>query len=89
MAFRFFFPKLSLVQYKSAFAGLLKDSRRLNLLLCCLGCLLQAIVVLKAELSSHSQVLYTLEQVFVKELSVLDCIAAASTSTACTHHASL
>ena len=40
-------------------------------LLCCLGCVLSVIVQLEGEPSPQSEVLSTLEQVFIKDLSVL------------------
>ena len=50
-----------------------KDIQRLvqKPLLCCLGCVLSVVVLLEGEPSAHSEVLSTLEQVFIKELSVL------------------
>ena len=40
-------------------------------LLRCLGCVLRVVVLLEGEPSSQSKVLSTLEQVFIKDLSVL------------------
>ena len=37
----------------------------------CLGCVLRVIVLLEAEPSPQSEVLSTLEQVFIKDLAVL------------------
>jgi hypothetical protein len=56
-----------------ALAGPLKDIRRLvpKLLLRCLDCVLRVIVLLEGELEPQSEVLSTLEQVFIKDLSVL------------------
>ena len=56
-----------------ALAGPLKDIQRLvpKPLLCCLGCVLRVIVLLEGEPSPQSEVLSTLEQVFIKDLSVL------------------
>jgi hypothetical protein len=56
-----------------ALAGPLKDIKSLvpKPLLCCLACVLRVIVLLEGEPSSQSEVLSTLEQVFVKDLSVL------------------
>jgi hypothetical protein len=56
-----------------ALAGPLKDIQRLvpKLLLHCLGCVLRFIVLLEGELLPQSEVLSALEQVFIKDLSVL------------------
>ena len=56
-----------------ALAGPLKDIQRLvpKPLLHCLGCVLRVIVLLEGEPSSQSEVLIALEQVFIKDLSVL------------------
>ena len=40
-------------------------------LVCCLGCVLRVIVLLEGEPSPQSEVLSALEQVFIKDLSVL------------------
>ena len=54
-------------------AGPLKDIQRLvpKPLLRCLGCVLRVIVLLEGEPSPQPEVLSTLEQVFIKDLSVL------------------
>ena len=56
-----------------ALAGSLKDIQRLVLkpLLHCLGCVLRVVVLLEGEPSPQSEVLRALEQVFIKDLSVL------------------
>ena len=56
-----------------ALAGILKDIQRLVLkpLLHCLGCVLRVVVMLEGEPSPQYEVLSTLEQVFIKDLSVL------------------
>ena len=56
-----------------ALAGPLKDIQRLvpKPLLGCLGCVLRVIVLLEGEPSPQSEVLSALEQVFIKDLSVL------------------
>ena len=56
-----------------ALAGPLKDIPRLvlKLLLRCLGCVLRVIVLLEGEPSPQVEVLSALEQVFLKDLSVL------------------
>ena len=56
-----------------ALAGPLKDIQRLfpKTLLHCLGCVLRVIVLLEGEPSTHSDLLNALEQVFIKDLSVL------------------
>ena len=56
-----------------ALAGPLKDIQRLvpKSLLCCLGCVLRVVVLLDGEPLPQSEVLSTLEQVFIKDLSVL------------------
>ena len=57
-----------------ALAGLLKDIQRLvtKSLLHCLGCVLRVVVLLlEGEPSTQSEILSTLEQVFIKDLSVL------------------
>ena len=53
--------------------GPLKDIQRLVLkpLLYCLGCVLRVIVLLEDELLAQSEVLSPLDQVFIKDLSVL------------------
>jgi hypothetical protein len=54
-------------------AGPLKDIQNLvpMPLLCCLGCVLRVDVILEGEPSPQSGVLSALEQVFIKDLSVL------------------
>ena len=54
-------------------AGPLKDIQRLvpKPLLRCLGCVLRVVVLLEGEPSPQSEVLSALEQVFIKDLSVL------------------
>ena len=42
--------------------------------LCCLGCVLRVVVLLQGEPSPQSDVLSTLEQVFIKDLSVLSSV---------------
>ena len=56
-----------------ALAGPLKDTHRLipKTLLHCLGCVLRVVVLLENEPSPQSEVLSILEQVFIKDLSVL------------------
>jgi hypothetical protein len=56
-----------------ALAGPRKDIQRLvpKALLHCLGCVLRVIVLLEGEPSPQSKVLSALEQVFIKDLSVL------------------
>ena len=56
-----------------ALAGPLKDIQRLvpQPLLRCLGCVLRAVVLLEGDPSPQPEVLSPLEQVFVKNLSVL------------------
>ena len=56
-----------------ALAGPLKDIQRLfpKPLLRCLGCVLRVVVLLEGEPSPQCQVLSALEQVFIKDLSVL------------------
>ena len=56
-----------------ALAGPLNDIQRLvqKPLLHCLGCMLRVIVMLEGEPSPQPEVLSTLEQVFIKDLSVL------------------
>ena len=53
--------------------GPLKDIQRLvpKPLLRCLGCVLSVVVLLEGETSPQSEVLSTLWQVFIKDLSVL------------------
>ena len=53
-------------------SGPLKNIQRLipKPLLCCLGCVLRVVVLLEGE-PSQSEVLSALEQVFIKDLSVL------------------
>ena len=54
-------------------AGPLKDIQRLvpKPLLCCIGCVLRVVVLLEGKPSPHSEVLSTVEQVFIKDLSIL------------------
>jgi hypothetical protein len=54
-------------------AGPLKDIQRLvsEQLLHCLGCVLRVVVLLEGEPLPQSEVLGALEQVFIKDLSVL------------------
>ena len=56
-----------------ALAGPLKNIQRLVLksLLHCLGCVLRVVVLLESEPSPLSEVLSALEQVFIKDLSLL------------------
>ena len=56
-----------------ALAGPLKDIQRIVLksLQHCLGCVLRVVVLLEGETTHQSEVLSTLEQVFIKALSVL------------------
>ena len=56
-----------------ALAGPLKDIHKLvpKPLLCCLGCVFMVVVLLEGDSSPQSEVLSTLEQVFIKDLSVL------------------
>ena len=56
-----------------ALAGPLKDIQRLvpKPLLRCFGCVLTVVVLLEGEASTQSEVLRALEQVFIKDLSVL------------------
>ena len=56
-----------------ALAGSFKGIQRLvpKPLLRCLGCVLRVIVLLESEPSPQSEVLSALEQVFIKDLSVL------------------
>ena len=55
-----------------ALAGPLKDLQKCvpKPLLNCLGCVLRVLVLLEGEPSSQSEVLSSLEQVFIKDLSV-------------------
>ena len=55
-----------------ALAGPLKDIHRVvpKPLLHCLGCVLQVIVLLEGEPSAQSEVLSTLDQVFMKDIYV-------------------
>ena len=57
----------------SGWARSLKDIQRLVLkpLLRCLGCVLRVVVLLEGESSRQSEVLSALEQVFIKDFSVL------------------
>ena len=54
-------------------AGPLKDIQRLvpKPLVRCLGCVLRVAVLLEGDPSTQSEVLSALEQVFIKDLSVL------------------
>ena len=63
------YPKM----FDRALAGQLKDIQRLvpKPLLHCLGCVLRFIVLLEGEPLPQSEVLSALEQVFIKDLSVL------------------
>ena len=56
-----------------ALAGPLKDIQRLisKPLLHCLGCVLRVIVLVEGEPSPQSEVLSTLDQVFINDLSIL------------------
>ena len=56
-----------------ALAGPIKDIQRLvpKPLLRCLGCVLRIVVLLEGEPSPQSEVLSTLEQGFIKDVSVL------------------
>ena len=54
-----------------ALAGHSRTFRDLSRSLCCLGSVLRVVVLLEGEPSSQSEVLSTLEQVFIKDLSVL------------------
>ena len=56
-----------------ALAGPLRDIQRLvpKPLRRCLGCVLKVVVLLKGKPSPQSEVLSALEQVFIKEISVL------------------
>ena len=56
-----------------ALAGPLKDVQRLvpKPLLCFIGCVLRVVVLLEGEPSPQSEFLSALEQVFIKDLSVL------------------
>ena len=56
-----------------ALAVSLKDIQRLVLkpLLRCLGCVLRVVVLLEGEPSPQAEVLSTMEQVFIKDISVL------------------
>ena len=56
-----------------ALAGPLKKIQKLapKSLLRCIDCVLSVVVLLKGEPSSQSEVLSPLEQVFIKDLSVL------------------
>ena len=56
-----------------ALAGSLKDIQRLvpKPLMRCIGCVLRVVVVLEGEQSPQSEVLSALEQVLIKDLSVL------------------
>ena len=59
----------------SALAGPLRDIQRLvpKPLLRCLGCVLRVVVLLEGEPLSQSEVLSTLEQVFIQDLCTLLC----------------
>ena len=56
-----------------ALAGPLKDIQRLvpKPLLCCLGCVLRVVVLLEVEPLPQFEALSALEQVFIKDTSVL------------------
>ena len=54
-----------------ALAGPLKDIQRLKPLLRCFGCVLRVVVLLEGESSPLSEVFSALEQVFIKDLSLL------------------
>ena len=56
-----------------ALAGPLKDNQRLvpKPLLHCLGCVLRVVVLLEGEPSPQSEVLSAVEQLFIKDFSVL------------------
>jgi hypothetical protein len=56
-----------------ALAGALKDIQRHvpRSRLCCLGCVLRVVVLLEGDPSPQSKVLSALEQVIIKDLSVL------------------
>jgi hypothetical protein len=56
-----------------ALVGPLNDIQRLvpKPVLCCLGCVLRVVVLLEGEPLPQSAVLSVLEQVFIKDLSVL------------------
>ena len=68
------FSGLSMIGFMS---GLLPDHSRtfrdffLKPLLRCLGCVLRVIVLMESEPSPQSEVLSALEQVFIKDLSVV------------------
>ena len=59
-----------------ALAWLLKDIHRLvpKPLLCCLGCVLRVAVLLEGEPLPQAEVLSALEQVFIKDLFVLNSV---------------
>ena len=59
-----------------ALAGPLKDIQRIvpKPLLRCLGCVLMVVVLLEGEPSPWSEVLGSLEQVFINDLSVLSSV---------------
>ena len=65
-------PEFDRVQVR-ALAGPLKDIQRLvpKPLLLCLGCVLRVVVVLEGEPLPRSGVLSALEQMFIKDISVL------------------
>ena len=69
------FPEMFDRVQVQALAGPLKDIQRLvsKPLLSCLDCVLSVIVQLEGEPLPQSEVLSTLEQVFIKDLSVLQC----------------
>ena len=64
--------QISPEMFDRVLAGPLKDIQRLvlKLLLRCLCCMLRIVVLLEGEPSLQSDVLSTLEQVFIKDLSV-------------------
>ena len=67
------FPEMFDRVQVQALAGPLNDIQRLVLKphLRCLGCVLRVVVLLEGEPLHQSEVLSTLEQVFIKDLSVL------------------
>ncbi len=64
------------VQVQLAVAGLLEDIHGVvpKTLLRCLGCVRRVIVMLEGELSAQSEVLSTLNQGFIKDISIFSCI---------------
>ena len=67
------FPEMFVWVQVQSVDGPLKDIQRLapKPLLPCLGCVLRVVVLLEGEPSPQSEVLNALEQVFIKDLSVL------------------